>query len=305
MATGDGQVTAGDEAVLRSEALTATVAAKGAELVRLQDAQGRDLLWSGDEEVWGWHAPLLFPIVGRARNDQVKVAGRSFPMKQHGIARKSQFRSIEADAGHCLFRLSPDASTREAYPFEFRLDVLYELKGNELAITASVTNTGSGDLPASFGFHPAFVWPLPEGGAREDHVVRFDADEPAGIRQLNDGLLKPGTVPNPVRKRRLALTDELFSKDALVFDQPRSRRLVYGGRGGPQISVEFPDMPHLGIWSKPGAGFVCLEPWHGHASPEDFDGELRDKPGIVNVPEDGTARFAVRISVLDHQEDRV
>jgi hypothetical protein len=40
----------------------------------------------------------------------------------------------------------------------------------------------------------------------------------------------------------------------------------------------------LGIWSKPeGAPFLCVEPWHGFASPSDFDGEFSDKPGLMHI----------------------
>ena len=40
----------------------------------------------------------------------------------------------------------------------------------------------------------------------------------------------------------------------------------------------------LGIWSKPGgARFLCIEPWHGFASPTGFDGEFADKPGVMHI----------------------
>lgn len=57
-------------------------------------------------------------------------------------------------------------------------------------------------------------------------------------------------------------------------------------------------MPHLGIWTKPGAGFVCIEPWQGHASPEGFDGELADKPGMVAIMPGATESFAMSIGLL-------
>jgi galactose mutarotase-like enzyme len=49
------------------------------------------------------------------------------------------------------------------------------------------------------------------------------------------------------------------------------------------LRIAFPDTPDLGIWSKPGARFVCIEPWHGHADPQDFAGDFRSKPGIIEV----------------------
>jgi galactose mutarotase-like enzyme len=144
-------------------------------------------------------------------------------------------------------------------------------------------------MPASFGFHPAFRWPLQPGAPHEQHEVRFEKPEPAPLRRLADGLLG-GPVPSPVHGDRLVLADSLFVHDALVWDRLQSRSLTYGGPSGPTLRLAFPQMPHLGIWTKPGAGFVCLEPWQGFASPVGFDGEFAEKPGTVRLAP-GTARL--------------
>jgi galactose mutarotase-like enzyme len=101
-----------------------------------------------------------------------------------------------------------------------------------------------------------------------------------------------------VAGERLALADGLFERDALVFDRLRSRRLTYGPTAGRRLELEFPALPHLGIWSKPGAGFVCLEPWHGFASPIDFDGELAEKPGIVMILPQAERLFELSVTIL-------
>ena len=56
-------------------------------------------------------------------------------------------------------------------------------------------------------------------------------------------------------------------------------------------------MPTLGVWTKPKAGYICIEPWQGIADPEGYTGELRDKPGIVLVPAQGSRVFAMRIAL--------
>ncbi len=55
--------------------------------------------------------------------------------------------------------------------------------------------------------------------------------------------------------------------------------------------------PHLGIWTKPGAGFICIEPWQGHADPEGFEGEFIAKPGIVLVQPNEIQSFMISITV--------
>ena len=282
-----------DTIAISGSALGAQISATGAELVRLQDGDGLDLLWDGDPAFWTGRSPLLFPIVGEARANRIRVAGAQYEIGRHGFARTSTFALVSSDTARCTWRLEASEATRRQYPFEFRLDVTYAIEGGALQITAEVANRGDGVMPASFGFHPALRWPLPYGRPRAAHEIVFEQEEPAPIRRPVDGLLSSACYPTPVRGRRLVLHDSLFEDGAIVFDRLASRRLVYGDA----LSVSFPRMPHLGIWTKPGAGFVCIEPWHGFASPESFDGELADKPGIVRIPPGATERFEMSIGL--------
>lgn len=278
---------------ISSPALRAEISPLGAELVRLQDSTGADLLWDGDPAFWTGRSPLLFPMVGRARGDRITVAGRTYDLGQHGFARTSTFTAVRSDAASCTWRLEASEATRQLYPFAFRLDVTYRIDGATLHMEAEVTNTGDTTLPASFGFHPALRWPLPYGKPRAAHEIVFEKDESAPIRRPVDGLLSAAQFPTPVRDRRLPLSDALFEAGALIFDTLASRSVVYGEA----IRVDFPRMPHLGIWTKPGAGYVCIEPWQGYASPEGFDGDFADKPGMVPVAPGATESFAMSISV--------
>jgi len=286
-----------DFVTLQNGTLGAAVSARGAELQRLHTAGGEDLLWDGNPEIWAGRSPLLFPIVGNVKDDHITVRGQRYPLLRHGFARTSTFELVESGAAHCTWRLRANAETRARYPFAFRLDVTYALDGARLTMRATVGNEGAEAMPASFGFHPAFRWPLTPGVARQDHEVRFERPEPDPLRRLTGGLLD-GPEPSPVSADRLALADALFERDALIFDRLRSRRLIYGPATGRRLQLDFPAMPHLGIWSKPGSGFVCLEPWQGFASPADFDGELAEKPGIVAIPPQSDRIFELAVTVL-------
>lgn len=281
---------------IASGKLGATISSLGAELVRLHTIAGEELLWDGNPAVWAGRSPLLFPIVGGVKDDRIKVSGRSHPMSRHGFARTSTFELLDAQLSHCTWRLRPNDETLKRYPFAFRLDVTYVLDGDRLMLRASVANEGDGAMPASFGFHPAFRWPLRPGLPREQHEVRFEKPEPAPIRRLANGLLG-AAVPSPVEGTRLALADSLFVDDALIWDRLQSRSLIYHGPAGPTLRLGFAGMPHLGIWSKPGAGFICLEPWQGFASPADFDGELSEKPGIALIPPGSTRIHELSVTV--------
>ncbi len=271
--------------------LSARISATGAELVRLQDRDGLDLLWDGDPAFWTGRAPLLFPMVGEAKDNLIRVNGIAYGIPRHGFARTSRFDLVARTAVACTWRLEASDATRRQYPFEFRLDVTFAIEAGALHMSAEVTNTGDGVMPVSFGFHPALRWPLPYGKPRAAYDIVFEQDEPASVRRPIGGLLSSARYPSPVRDRCLALHDGLFEDGAIVFDRLESRSLVYGGT----MRVAFPAMPHLGIWTKPGAGFVCIEPWQGHASPEGFDGELADKPGMVAIMPGAARRFGMSI----------
>ena len=288
--TGDGPI------VIASSGLTVTISPDGAELQSIVDAAGNDLLWDGVPAFWTGRAPLLFPIVGALNGGAYRLDGRAHAMPKHGFARRSRFAVVERSAAAVTLRLTDTAATRAVYPFPFRLDMTCRVVDDRLEMVATVTNTGDRALPLSFGFHPALRWPLPYGGAREDHVVLFDRAEPAPVRTVTpDGLIAAAAVPTPVAGRVLALRDALFAVDAVILDQPESRGLWYGVPGRPGVRVDHPAMPELGIWTKPGAGYLCIEPWQGMADPEGYAGDFRDKPGVVEVAPGAARAFAMRM----------
>ena len=281
-----------------SAGLNAQIDPLGAQLSVLRDAGGRDLLWNGDTAFWSGRAPLLFPIVGALNGGHYRSGGRQYALPRHGFARGSTFALQKVTESTAVFRLAADDSSRAVYPFDFVLDVEYAVSGASLAVITSIRNPGATELPASFGHHPAFLWPLPGGGARADHCLQFEADEPAPIRRLDAaGLLKADRQPTPVVGGRLALRDALFQEDVVIFDQLRSRSLTYGADAGLRLRVDFPDSPYLGLWTKPGAPFICIEPWHGVADPAGFAGDFSDKPGIVRVPPGGEFRTVMSLSL--------
>lgn len=252
---------------------------------------------SGDPAFWTGRAPLLFPIIGRLNGDTLRTGGQTYTLEKHGFARRSRFDIVRHDGKSALFRLIDSAATRDAYPFAFELDASFALDGATLSMTVTIRNPGEVELPASFGYHPAFAWPLP-GGTRSTHEIRFEQAEPAMLRRVTpDGLIDPESKASPVIGDRFVLADELFADDALVWTDLPSRRLVYGAPHGPRLHIGFPDTPHLGIWTKPGASFVCIEPWAGHADPMGYVGEFRDKPGVMSIAPGASRSFRMDVTV--------
>ncbi|OBQ75345.1 aldose 1-epimerase family protein [Mesorhizobium erdmanii] len=286
-----------DSHTLHGDGISAVIVGQGAELVSLRDEQGFEFLWQAGPE-WRRHSPVLFPIVGRLKGDQLRHRGRTYPMTQHGFARDKPFVWAQRGPRSCTLVLTHDADTRAHYPFAFRLAVTYTLGRQQLAVALEVTNTGDEPLPASVGAHPAFNWPLLPELSKEAYRLDFAEAEPQPIRRLKDGLLLPASRPTPIEGRTLALAESLFDDDAVILDRPASTSVRYAADHGPAIEMSWQGAEELGIWSKPGgAPFLCIEPWHGIASPVDFDGEFSDKPGVMLIEPGATRSLSYWINV--------
>lgn len=278
--------------------LTARINPLGAELSSLTDADGHQLMTDANPIYWSGRAPLLFPIVGRLMDDRYRVNGREFALPQHGFARRQPFVLVEQSDSSARFRLTDSEATRAVYPFAFTLDAVFTLDDATLSIDITVTNSGDVPMLASFGFHPAFAWPLPCGGAKEDHRITFAADEPGELSAIvKGGWIAPEGWPSPLDGRVLHLEDALFERDALIWNPVVSQSVRYEAGQGPALEIDFPDTPALGIWTKPGAHFVCIEPWHGIADPIGFDGEIWDKPGMLRFEPGQSRSFTMRVTL--------
>ncbi|MGP7985331.1 aldose 1-epimerase family protein [Rhodoblastus sp.] len=268
----------------------ARIALRGAELKSWR-VGGKELVWRGDDKFWPESAPILFPVVGWTR-DGIVVAGKRYPLGLHGFARSEDFLLVEQEEDRALLRLRANQRTDALYPFDFHLDVEYIINNNELYILIHVMNEGAGAMPFACGLHPGFNWPLP--GAVGDHVVRFDAEERAEVPVIAPGgLFSARRRPIPLRGRELVLTPELF-EEALCFLDARGAGLDFAAPGGPSLRMELENFPHLALWSRPGAPFLCLEAWTGHGDPEDFDGDLFAKPSMRILAPGESARSAAR-----------
>lgn len=257
----------------------ATVLAKGAELCAFGTGP-HEMMWQAGP-LWPRHAPVLFPIVGRLKDDALMYGGQNFHLTQHGFARDRVFAWAEREADHCCLVLVDDTDTRGIYPFAFRLELEFRIADGALIVTYRTTNTGEGTLPVSQGAHPAFRWPLADGVPKEAHRLTFEANETAPMPRVSGGLLGPATHPSPIHDRLLELNEALFADDALILPAPASRWLRYTAPGALGLEMRWNGFPSFGIWMRPGANFLCLEPWSGMASPADWTGSFEGKPGLT------------------------
>jgi len=278
--------------------LAVEVSTLGAEMQSLKTSDGRDWLWNGDAAWWTGRSPILFPIVGKAPGDRLAINGTTYSMAQHGIARRREFAIVEQSASSCRHELVSTPETREVYPFDFRLTLEHRLKARCLSVTATVENTGDMLLPFGLGFHPAFLWPL-QGAEGKSHSVILDNGAEPAVIQLEGGLIGKTLPTSPFKAGRLALSHDLFANDALIFPEGAGTGLTFAAEGGPSLHFTFDNLPNIALWQKPGAPFLCVEPWHGMAAHAGGTAELVERPFTVALPAGDSMRFGFTLEIKD------
>jgi len=277
-----------------SPKLQVRVASKGAELVSVKTDTGHELMWQAGA-AWKRHSPVLFPIVGRLADDTAVIDGKSYRITQHGFARDLEFQWLERAEDRCALVLSDTPQTHALFPFAFRLILEYQVTGAALTVRYRLENpSADATLFASVGVHPAFVWPL-SGDSKSGHRIVFSQTQAPTIRHVKDGLLLDEKFASPVQGTTLALQDDLFADDAMIFENVAGKSLMYENNQGAAMRFSWDSFPQLGLWMKPGAEFLCIEPWHGYASPVGFKGDFREKPGLLQIaPEESwSAHWAI------------
>jgi galactose mutarotase-like enzyme len=194
--------------------LSATINHKGAELISLKKINSsKEYIWEGNPFFWGKHSPILFPIVGTLKNDSYTYKNNPYTLSRHGFARDMDFNLIDSTENMVILSLSSNAVTKERFPFEFELRIIYTLHLSILNVNYQVINKGFDIMPFSIGGHPAFALPK----KFEDYSLQFETDENLTCYQLDNDLLSEKTKQIELVKNRLPLTYSLFENDALIL----------------------------------------------------------------------------------------
>lgn len=273
--------------VLENEFLRAEINSLGAELKSvLHKASKCEILYTGKSEFWNRSAPVLFPIVGRLKDNQYRVAGINYRLSQHGFARDCEFKvELQNENSICLL-LKSDEKSLSIFPYPFELRIRYELLSHSITTSYEVKNPSKDTILFSIGAHPGFTCPLTDSDSLIDYYIRFEADDAADKHLLDPatGLFSGKTEEILFPDKKLHLSSELFERDALVFKKLKSSSVYLEDKMGTySLQFSFPDFPYFAIWSKPGAPFICLEPWFGLADSVQATGKLEDKEGIQQL----------------------
>jgi galactose mutarotase-like enzyme len=275
---------------------TVQLTSTGAEMKRLfAKPWHRELLWVPLDEkarkVWSRSSPILFPIVGKLKDDTYTLQGKTYQMSQHGFARDLKFKCLACDGYEAEFFLEADQETFKLYPFCFELRVKYVLEDQFLKIFYEVKNVDRQDIYFSIGAHPAF-----ETSTLADYEIQFEVQE-SKYFQINNGFVdwdKSISLDSVV----LSPTKKLFAEDALIFKDLKSKYIdLVNTKRHETIRINGTNTPFLGIWGKESVPFICLEPWYGVSDEALHDQNLETKKGIQKLEMGKTFHFTYSIEL--------
>lgn len=263
---------------LKNNNLTVEINPHGAELWSVTGADGFAYLWQGDPAVWAGRAPVLFPIVGGLRDDVFYYCGKPYHLPKHGFARTSDFTVETLREDSAVFLLRSNESTKQSYPFDFAFRVGFRLCENRLAIEYRVDNTDDKEIYFSFGAHEAYAC----AGGIEGYQLEFPAPETLSRLMVDGNLLNGKAVPVMENSRILPLKNRYFEDDALIFKAINSKQVTLTGfPGARRVTVDYPGFSQLLVWTKPGAEYICIEPWDGIPDSVGCKQDITKKEGIV------------------------
>ena len=271
---------------------SASINSNGAELFKFKKDK-TNYIWTIDEQFWNKTSPILFPIVGRLKNDSYTLNGIEYKLPRHGFARGCEFEVVHKKENEVLFSLRESEETLKMFPFEFELQIRYTLVESKLTISYEVINHSENSMPFNIGAHPAFAMT----GNFEDYSLQFNKDENFETHHLENELFNGKTTFVESRIGNILLSYSLFEKDALVFKHIKSYEVSILKENNPYLKINFEGFPFLGIWTKQNAPFLCIEPWYGHADEKISNGNIYTKKDvqILNPKDIFKANFSIEI----------
>ena len=248
--------------------------------------QGQDCVDENGRIYWKRHFPVLFPIVGKLKQNKTIINGRTYEMTQHGFARDMDFEPISKLDNFHSYVLRSNASTLVKYPYDFALYVTYRTDGNKLTTMYKVVNEGDNNMSFGIGGHPAFKIDR-DALLNGEYYLEFEQDEEKiHFLYLVDGLVGTEYAKNVMQDtRRLPINAHSFDNDALIMKGITSNKISLKCKTGNKtlLTMDFEGFPYLAVWSKPGAPFICLEPWYTTADTVKSSGVFTQKTDLITL----------------------
>ena len=253
----------------------------GAELKSFS-LDNEEYLYLGDSKYWHRSSAVLFPTVGRLKNNNFIYKNKNYTLPIHGFARHQEFELKGKSDTTLSFVLKENTQTLKHYPFGFELTLTYTLEEEGLKINYTVRSED--EILFSLGAHPAFLLKAPI----DESFFSFEKVENEDAIGLN---LDYGCITDSknfkLDSNTLQLEKNIFSKDALIFKNLNSKNVSLNNAVNKKsVKVSFEGFEYLAFWAPVDAPFVCIEPWCGIADDVNTNHLFVEKTSIIKLQKD-------------------
>ena len=257
---------------------------------------GTQFVFEGPSSIWKFHAPVLFPHVGKIVDGFMTYGGKKYHLVSNGFSRDMEHRLLETDGKSATFELSENEYTADKFPWKFSLKTHYALREDGLTFTTTVTNTDEETMLFSLGSHTAFCCPRntdPAGTTNSDYQYEFEKKE--RLTQVvtdENGFLIPdedGTAPQtreygesepgivPINEKGFG-GGHFFTRITSDWVGLRNKK------DGSLVKVNTKGYPYVMLWQNAGSpAFNCIEPWYGTHDALNTDHEWTHKASLISL----------------------
>ena len=290
----------GKRYVIESEYIRAELSDRGAELKSLIDLETNiEYIWQGKRAVYPWSSMVMFPIVGKLKDNQYRLGNKYYRLDKNGFAKDLKFEAKNHRKDRISFVITSDKDTLLSYPFDFYMVLHYKVYGPRLTLTVEIKNMGKKELFYSFGFSPVVNLPINKE-ALEDYYIEFSHEEERGAYFFDNELINFNHVDDKryLTGKRINLKEDIFQKGEMIFKDINTTSIALKNKVTEKaFEMSFGKASYVSIWSQPGYPFIQLSPTYGVADAVDSDNDFLKKEGLLDLDQEKSTKFEYSIFI--------
>ena len=211
------------------------VSNKGAELISI-NFNGKEKLHNG-KKFWNRQAPILFPMVGRLRNNETIINDKKYTIPQHGFAKDMEFKLLKETDNIKLYKTESNENTLKMYPFKFELYTEYEINKNILTVKYKVINKDKIEMLFGIGGHPGFKLDLEQD---EYYLELEKQEEEIEFMEVEGQYISNIPSKNLLNNKKIIYIEkDSFINDAIMIKYFKSKKILLKQKKDNKKILEF------------------------------------------------------------------
>jgi galactose mutarotase-like enzyme len=211
------------------------VSNRGAELTSIK-FNNKEMLHDG-RKYWDRTSPVLFPMVGRLRDNKTIINDKTYEIPQHGFAKDMKFELIQDTDNAKVYMTKSNKETLKMYPFEFELYIAYIIDKDKLTVKYKVINKDEKDMLFGIGGHPGFKLDLKQ----EEYYFELEKKEKKiEFMEVDGQYISNDPSKNLLRYDKIIdIKENSFINDAIMIKNFKSKTITLKQKEDNKKILEF------------------------------------------------------------------